>query len=320
MSKAWSRRDFAKLGAAGLTAAAGCQSGQVESATDAQVEPATDSSGAGLKIIDPHVHVWVNDPRYPWPAENTNPPKEDYTPEMLLALMEQHGVAHTVIVHPMHYRWDCRFVGDTLKKYPDKFRGVCRVNPEAADAADALTKWTEEWGFHGVRLSPSANASGDWIENAALMDPIWKRAAELRVPMCILTRPARLPAIAALAARYPELDVVIDHMADCPPADLAQRQLLLDLARLPRTHVKISHTWSISEQEYPWRDTWDLVKSVHGAFGAERIMWGTDWPVSLSKTDYGSTLRLITDAMDFFSDADKSWILSKSVERLWPFS
>jgi predicted TIM-barrel fold metal-dependent hydrolase len=85
--------------------------------------------------------------------------------------------------------------------------------------------------------------------------------------------------------------------------------------------VKISHTWSISEQgEYPWRDTWDLVKSVYNAFGPERIMWGTDWPVSLSKTDYGSTLRVVTDEMDFFSDADKSWILSRSIERLWPFS
>ncbi len=309
----WSRRDFAKLGAAGLTAAAGCQSAHVEYAANSSL------AAAQPKIIDSHVHVWVNDPRYPWPAENTNPPKEDYTPEMLLALMEQHGVSHTVIVHPMHYRWDCRYVGDTLKKYPGKFRGVCRVNPEAADAAEELTKWTQEWGFHGVRLSPSTNASGDWIENRSLMDPIWKRAEELRVPMCILTGPSRLPAIAALAERHPDLDVVIDHMADCPPTDLAQRKLLLDLARLPRTHVKISHTWSISEQEYPWRDTWDLVQSVHGAFGPERIMWGTDWPVSLTKTDYGSTLRVVAEAMDFFTAEDKSWILSKSVERLWPF-
>lgn len=308
MSTTWSRRDFGKhLGATALMATAGCSSDS--------------STPAPLRIIDPHVHVWVNDPQYPWPAENRNPPKEDYTPEMLLQLMEAHNVAHTVIVHPMHYRWDCRYVGDTLKKYPRKFQGVCRVDPEASDAADELSKWTEEWGFRGVRLSPAANASGDWIDNRSLMDPIWKRAEELKVPMCILTRPSRLPAIASLADRHPNLDIVIDHMADCRLQDLEGRKLLLDLAKFPRMYVKISHTWSISEDgTYPWRDTWDLVKSVHDAFGPQRIMWGTDWPVCLPKTDYGSTLRVVAEAMDFFNEDDKRWVLGKTIERLWPFA
>jgi predicted TIM-barrel fold metal-dependent hydrolase len=48
-------------------------------------------------------------------------------------------------------------------------------------------------------------------------------------------------------------------------------------------------------------------------------MWGTDWPVSLSKTDYGSTLRVVAEEMDFFSNEDKEWILAKSIERVWPF-
>ncbi len=115
------------------------------------------AADTGFRVIDPHVHVWVNDAKYPWPEENTNPPAEDALAETLLELMETNGVAHTVIVHPMHYRWDCRYVGDVMKRYPDKFQGVCRVNPEAADAADELRKWTEEWGFKGVRLSPSVN-------------------------------------------------------------------------------------------------------------------------------------------------------------------
>ncbi len=312
-SNLWTRRELAKLGAAALAVGAGCQSASEPQQAAAPAE--------SIEIIDPHVHVWANDPNYPWPEENRNPPSEDFTPEMLLGLMAEHGVSKTVIVHPMHFRWDCRYVGDTLKKYPDKFEGVCRVNPEAPDAADELSKWTEEWGFRGVRLSPAANESGDWINNRELMDPIWKRAQDLKIPMTILTRPSRLPAIAALTERHPDLDVVIDHMADSPPRDLEQRKLLLDLARFPRMYVKISHTWSISETgEYPWRDTWDLVKSVHGAFGPERIMWGTDWPVSLSKTDYGSTLRLVRDEMDFFNDDDKSWVLGKTIRRLWPFA
>ena len=45
-----------------------------------------------MRIIDPHVHVWKNDPRFPWAPETTNPPTEDATPEMLLQLMADNGV------------------------------------------------------------------------------------------------------------------------------------------------------------------------------------------------------------------------------------
>ncbi|MDP6700878.1 MAG: hypothetical protein QGH25_14600, partial [Candidatus Latescibacteria bacterium] len=40
-----------------------------------------------MRIIDPHVHVWINDPAFPWPAETTDPPA-DRTAEQLLELME----------------------------------------------------------------------------------------------------------------------------------------------------------------------------------------------------------------------------------------
>ncbi len=313
MNPALTRRDLVK-GIAGAAAAlaAGCQS-EAPAPEEATSEPS-------LKIVDPHVHVWVNDPKYPWPEENKNPPKEDATAETLLALMEAHGVSNTVIVHPMHYRWDCRYVGDVVKKYPKKFQGVCRVNPEAADAANELSKWTEEWGFKGVRLSPSASAAGDWITNGELMDPIWSRAEQLKVPMLLLTKTSRLPDARKYIEKYPDLDVVIDHMADCRPADPSEElDKLLMLAKFPRVYCKISHTWSISAEAYPYRDTWDQVKKVYDAFGPQRTMWGTDWPVSKPKIEYVKTLELVRDEMDFFNDDDKQWILSKTIERLWPF-
>jgi len=308
----FTRRQFTTIAAGGAIATTvGCGSESPDS------EPA---AAKPLKIVDPHVHVWVNDPAYPWPDENRNPPKEDATAEMLLELMAANGVAHTVIVHPMHYRWDCRYVGDVVKKYPKKFQGVCRVNPEAANAADELSKWTEEWGFKGVRLSPSTSEAGDWIANNDLMDPIWSRAEQLRVPMLILTKTARLPDVQKHIDKHPDLDVVIDHMADCKPTDPPEElEKLLSLAEFPRVYCKISHTWGISEESYPFRDTWDQVKKVYDAFGANRIMWGTDWPVSKPKIEYGKTLTLVRDEMDFFNDEDREWILSKTIERLWPF-
>ena len=94
------------------------------------------------------------------------------------------------------------------------------------------------------------------------MDPIFRRAESLHVPLLLLTRPSRLPDLAARLEKFPELDVVIDHMADCNPKDEVGIGQLLDLARFPRAYVKISHTWGLSEEPYPWKDTHDLVQRV----------------------------------------------------------
>ncbi len=271
-----------------------------------------------MRIIDPHVHVWTNDPAFPWPAQTANPPREDRTPEMLLQLMETHGVEKTVLVQVIHYRWDNSYVAHCLRQYPDKFMGVGRVNPEDPEAPDHLRMWTEEHGLHGVRLSPSREPGQDWF-TGPLMPPLFARAQDLEVPMLILTGPRRLPDLERLVRAHPDLDVVIDHMADVHPDDPEGIGMLAGMARYPRVFVKISHTWSISSQSYPWRDTHGLVEQVYRAFGPQRIMWGTDWPVCLARAEYGQTLEVVRDHMQFISPEDLEWVLGKTVLRLWPF-
>jgi predicted TIM-barrel fold metal-dependent hydrolase len=269
------------------------------------------------RIIDPHVHVWVNDPRYPWPKETTNPPEKDATPSMLLKLMKANDVARTVIVQPFFFRWDNRYTADSVRKYSPYFLGVCRVNPVDPAAPDNLSKLTAQ-GFRGVRLSPAADAIGDWI-NGGLMPPLWKRAGLLKVPMQILAPITRMPDVGRLIESCPDLDVVIDHMADCPIDQPHELNKLLDLARYPRVFVKISHTWAISKQPYPWLDAQEYVKRLYDAYGPKRLMWGTDWPVHESVTTYHRTLSVVRDEMKFLNEDDKSWILSKTVERVWSF-
>ena len=108
-------------------------------------------------------------------------------------------------------------------------------------------------------------------------------------------------------------------MADAHPDNQDELQLLLDMARYPRTYVKISHTWSISQEGYPWSDTHGLVKEVYQAFGPQRIMWGNDWPVCLGKAEYAQALTVVRDEMKFIAPEDLEWILGKSVLKLWNF-
>ena len=271
-----------------------------------------------MRIIDPHVHVFKNDPEFPWAPETTSPPEEDATAEMLLELMAANGVEKTVLVQVIHYRWDNSYAADAMKRYPDKFMGVCRINPEDPDAPDHLSRWTEEDGFHGVRLSPSVGEAGDWFAGP-LMPPIFSRAETLGVPMLMLTGAERLVDLVPLLEQHPDLDVVIDHMASCSPDAPEKLKLLLKLAQFPRVYVKISHTWSISQTGYPWSDTFEQVKKVYQAFGGSRLMWGTDWPVCLSRASYSETLSVVRDEMDFFTPEDREWVLGKTALRLWQF-
>ena len=159
-------------------------------------------------IIDPHVHVWTHDPRYPWAKETKNPPGKDATPAMLLELMRANGVSRTVLIQVIYYRWDNSYTAEVLRQYPQYFRGVARVNPESPAAPDDLSRLVEEQGFQGVRLSPAEDATGDWIRGP-LMAPLWKRCQELKASMNILTVTSRLPDIAALRAT---------HLPFAPPA------------------------------------------------------------------------------------------------------
>jgi len=277
------------------------------------------ASSARCYLIDSHVHVWKKDPRYPWYRDTADPPEKDATPEMLLALMKENGVERTVIIQVRYYWWDNSYVADVLKQYPRIFHGVCRVNPLDPAAPDHLSRLVEEQHFHGVRLSPAADGRGDWIRGPLMM-PLWMRCRALRVPMCMLAPVTRMPDVAALVEKFPDLTVVIDHMADCPLDQPRELEKLIALKRYPKVFVKISHTWSLSRHPYPYPDSQEQVKRLYEHFGPKRLMWGTDWPMVEPYCGYAKALAVVRDEMKFLNDDDKSWILSKTVDRVWPFS
>ena len=267
-------------------------------------------------LIDSHVHVFKRDPQFPY-AEGAKPPAQDAPVEMLLDLMRANNVARTVIIQVIHYKWDNSYLASVLKRYPKMFHGVCRVNPEDPAAPDHLSQLTEE-GFRGVRLSPAATAEGDWIRGP-LMPPLWRRCNQLKVPMTILAPATRLPDLVPLIEANPELTVVIDHMADCPLDRPDLLKLLLDLARYPKVFVKISDMWVLSKQPYPFADAQEQVKRLLAKFSAQRLMWATNWPVSLQQLEYNRIVDLYRDHFSVVSRKEHEEILGGTVQRVWPF-
>lgn len=269
-----------------------------------------------FETIDGHVHVWTQDPRYPWAKETVHPPKEDASAEQLLRLMAANGVSRTVIIQVIHYRWDNRYAADTLKRYPDRFRGVARVNPEDPAAPDTLSLLTERDGFRGVRISPSAEASGDWIRGP-LMAPLWRRCGDLKVPMTVLIPATRVPDVMRWIDRYPDVTVVVDHMADCPLDRPDLLRPLLALSRYPKVYVKVSHAWSLSKQRYPYLDSQEQIHRIYDAFGPRRLIAGTDWPIVLPFCTYRQAIDLLRSHVGFLTDEDRRWICGKTAASVW---
>jgi predicted TIM-barrel fold metal-dependent hydrolase len=152
------------------------------------------------------------------------------------------------------------------------------------------------------------------------MPPLWDRCQRLKAPMTVLASVTRMPDVQPLIEKRPELTVVIDHMADSPLHTPQELEKLIALKRYPKVFVKISHPWSLSKQQYPYPDSLAQIKRLYDHFGPQRLMWGTDWPLVENYCGYGKALALYRDEIKFFNDEDKSWILSKTVERVWPFA
>jgi predicted TIM-barrel fold metal-dependent hydrolase len=106
-------------------------------------------------------------------------------------------------------------------------------------------------------------------------------------------------------------------MADSPLDKPNQLNMLIALKRYPKVFVKVSHTWSLSKQPYPYLDSQAQVKRLYDSFGPQRLMAGTDWPLVEGYCGYAKAVAIVRDQMKFLNDDDKNWMMSKTIERVW---
>ena len=105
-------------------------------------------------IIDTHLHVWSDDSeRYPFAEGRTQ--VGGGSVELLNQTMDEVGVDKAVIVQPIYYLFDNRYVADCLRRFPGRFAAIGLVDPKAPDAADRLEKLVREDDFGGLRIHSS---------------------------------------------------------------------------------------------------------------------------------------------------------------------
>jgi L-fuconolactonase len=265
-------------------------------------------------VIDSHVHVVSSDevayPRQTTPETASHHASPTVDAEALLALASQEDLDKIVLVQSFAaYGFDNRYTADVAKRRPERFGFVCGVDPAAADAAEASQYWVDE-GANGLRVLAFAP---DF--DVDVLRPIFEVAASSGVAVCLLATPHVLDQLAGALSDAPGLTLVLDHCGlgalDSGKGDLGAPQLLA-LADCANAHLKIS----TRVFDHVVGDPRGVVEVLVDRFGAERIMWGSDFPASPAPS-YAGTLEQALKMTSGLRASAREAILHGTSERVW---
>ena len=210
-----------------------------------------------MKIIDSHGHLGVSKLSGHAITEND-----------LLQAMEEHSVDMTLVMP--HAITDDTVtahdaVADLCQRHPERFRGIVNLSPlwDEADYRETATRYVRDLGFVGIKLNPMQHLTSPLMANA---DKVFRAGAELGVPVIIHTglgAPWSLPALCIPPARrYPNLPIVLAHAGFAIYTDEAY------VAASECPNIYLDPSWCmIGSLQFFVRE-----------LGAERIMFGSDWP------------------------------------------
>lgn len=151
-------------------------------------------------------------------------------------------------------------------------------------------------------------------------DALLRRARDLGVPVQFLNRVTNQEALVAVADRFPDLTVVVDHLghplvAEAP--DYPSSRHVFALAERPNVYLKVSNHVLSSRAPWPWRDLHDYQARLLDLYGPRRLMWGSNWPVDTPGLGYAERLEAVRDHLPGLSDDERAWILGRTAFSLW---
>src|SRR5258708_7276697 len=278
-----------------------------------------------MPIIDIHPHVIANDERR-YPLAPLGGHQSDWsrtrpvTVEAMIVAMDEAGVDRSALVQASTcYGHDNSYLADAVAAHPGRFTGVFSVDVLLPDAAEKMRYWRGR-GLTGLRLFPIGStmaSQADWIDDPRVF-PAWRAAAELGLPICMQMSQAALPQLVALVKRFPEVKVVLDHLArpvlaDGPPYAAAAG--LFGLAQYPGIHLKVTpRTFTECRSGKATPET--FFKKLVAEFGASRIAWGSNYPAS--EGPLSDLLALARASVASLPEADRDWIFAKTAPSLYP--
>ena len=278
-------------------------------------------TGKEGSYIDAHVHLWTSDQhKYPrsGPDRDAHYEPATFTPEDLFKYSKACGVSRIVLVQMNFFGFDNSYMLDTIAKYESIFCGIAVVDETRPDLRREMRRLLS-LGIRGFRII-SASRPYSWLDSTH-MAVMWQCAAENCQAICTLVDPAGLTALDRMCAKFPDTRVVIDHLARIGMVGQIRDSDVSALCRLARhkhVYVKVSAFYALGDKKYPYLDLADTIRRVYDAYGAPRLMWGSDSPFQEENGNtYAGSIELVRNRLDFFTEDDRSWILRKTAEEVF---
>lgn len=279
----------------------------------------------GRRIIDAHHHVWDLAVRpQPWiTGHDLAPLARSFSARDLAAEARAAGVSGTIVVQTVCVPEETPELL-ALAAGGDLVAGVVGwtdlTSPDVADAIAALREQPGGDRLVGIRHQVQEEPDPRWLLRPDVQRGLMAVAAAGLV-YDLVVKPFHLPAAAEAAARLTGLTFVLDHLGKPPIATEALEPWASDLRRLaalPNTAGKLS---GLVTETAPgaWRteSLEPYARNALDAFGPQRLMFGSDWPVCTLRADYATVVRTADTLTAGLSPAERDAVFHDTAVRVY---
>lgn len=241
----------------------------------------------------------------------------------LIRSLDAAGVENAALVHASTvYGFDNSYAAAALARYPDRLVGVGAVNFLSDTAVADLQQLIEEHGFSGVRIRVSDGTTkvptpGSGVTDER-MEAVWDYVAAKGIPVCVQMHSKDAPKLAQVLEARPSMTVLLDHMGRPNAAGGAPYPHLGELGQLARfngVHLKITPPAIKRLENEPGADVTEVIGRLVETFGADRIMWGSNFPASAGTL--GQLRASIEGYLPALDDEQKAAILGGNAARIY---
>lgn len=237
--------------------------------------------------------------------------RRDFFPCDLSRELARNGIDATIAVQADQSETETTFLLDLATSDPQIAGVVGWVDlrsPLVEERLEHFSQFEKLCGFrHVVQAEPDENfmSRADFQRGIAALAPFG-------LTYDILIYPRQIPAAIGLVEKFPEQPFIVDHMAK--PEIKSQRvqpwaAQMRELAQNRNVFCKVSGLVTEADwQQWSAGDFRPYLDVVFDAFGPDRLLFGSDWPVCLVAGTYHRVKRLIEDYMQQFSPADHAKI------------
>lgn len=259
-------------------------------------------------IIDTHVHFWKYDKvRDSWITNDMKVLKQDYVPAHLMPTLRRNDVDGCVAVQASQSEYETHFLVE-LSKTHREIKGVVGwvdlLNKNLEERLQFFSQYPVIKGWrHIVQSEPDDFLLRDDFQNGirALGSYDWTYD--------ILIYHYQLKAAIEFVSTFPDQKFVIDH---CAKPDIGKKEinewkaLMKEMAKHPNVYCKLSGLLTETKwKQWSPGDFYPYLDVVFEAFGTERLMFGSDWPVMLLSGIYVQWKSLLEKYMENFVEEDR---------------